>query len=363
MPRQLPLYVHKEKSRHGKIVFYFRVGKEERIRLPDDPGSKNFKAAYTAALRGQKLEQDRSLAIPRSLRWLVKQYMESETWAALSVATRKQRGLFYQKVVELSGDIDCRLIRTKDIHKAVERRKATPALANNFLKALRALFKWAVEQDYVEDNPTAGVSKLTNQSDGFLVWTTDEIAKFINHWSIGSRERLAFELILASGLRRSDIVRVGKQHLTNETLRIKTRKTNTPVTVDFSDRLLKLIEVSETGDLALIVGKNGLPMTKESFGNWFGDACREAGVQKSAHGLRKFSATMAANAGATAHQLMAMFGWTTIEQAEIYTKKADRERLGRLSSRLVAEHFETEIAPHLDVGAGKNQKIKTKSKG
>lgn len=362
MPRTLPLYVHREKTRHGKIVFYFRVGKEERIRLPDDPGSKNFKAAYTAALRGQKLECDRALEIPRSLRWLVKQYMESETWAALSGATRKQRGLFYQKVVELSGDVDCRLVRTKDIYKAVERRKATPALANNFLKSLRALFKWAVEQGYVDDNPAAGVSKLTNQSDGFPVWTNDEIGKFINYWAVGSRQRLAFELILASGLRRSDIVRVGKQHLANETLRIKTLKTNTPVTVDFSDRLLKLIEDSETGDLALVVGKNGLPMTKESFGNWFRDACRDAGVHKSAHGLRKFSATMAANAGATAHQLMAMFGWTTIEQAEVYTKKADRERLGRMSSRMVAEHFETEIAPHLVPSAGNKSKRQTKSK-
>ncbi|WP_117193740.1 tyrosine-type recombinase/integrase [Rhizobium terrae] len=289
--------------------------------------------------------------------------MESPVWAKLSVATRKQRGLFYKQVIDLSGNVDCRVVQTKDIVNAVERRSKTPALANNFLKALRALFKWAVEHGHVEDNPTSGVSKLKNETEGFKVWTLDEMRKFTDFWPIGSRERLAFELLIASGLRRSDIVRVGKQHMTGETLRISTAKTNTPVTVDFSDRVLRLIEISETGDLALIVGKNGLPMTKESFGNWFRDACREAKVYKSAHGLRKYSATMAANAGATAHQLMAMFGWTTIEQAELYTKKADRERLGKFSSRMVAEHFETEIAPHLNSGAGDFLKKSIKTKG
>jgi hypothetical protein len=40
-------------------------------------------------------------------------------------------------------------------------------------------------------------------------------------------------------------------------------------------------------------------MTKESFGNAFSEACRAAGIQKSAHGLRKIGATRAANNGAT----------------------------------------------------------------
>jgi hypothetical protein len=38
------------------------------------------------------------------------------------------------------------------------------------------------------------------------------------------------------------------------------------------------------------------------------DRCFEARVPGRAHGLRKAGATVAANNGATAHQLMAMFG-------------------------------------------------------
>lgn len=66
---------------------------------------------------------------------------------------------------------------------------------------------------------------------------------------------------------------------------------------------------------------------KESFGNEFSAAARAAGVKKSAHGVRKIAATVAAENGATVHQLMAIFGWKTTRQAEVYTKAADRARL------------------------------------
>jgi|SRR5262245_46824823 len=67
------------------------------------------------------------------------------------------------------------------------------------------------------------------------------------------------------------------------------------------------------------------------FGNLFRDLCNEAGLPKgyAAHGLRKAAATRHANAGATAHELMAWFGWTSIREAERYTKAADRKRLAQ----------------------------------
>jgi integrase len=70
-------------------------------------------------------------------------------------------------------------------------------------------------------------------------------------------------------------------------------------------------------------------MTKESFGNAFSDACRKAGENKSAHGLRKIGATRAANNGATVAQLNAIFGWTGSKMASLYTQNADRRRLAQ----------------------------------
>ncbi|AQX31005.1 Phage integrase family protein [Bartonella schoenbuchensis R1] len=91
--------------------------------------------------------------------------------------------------------------------------------------------------------------------------------------------------------------------------------------------LAKTLETGPVGNETFICGKGGKKLTKETFGNLFKNACNEAGVKKSAHGLRKLAATRAANAGATVAQLKAIFGWTEDDMASLYTKTADRKRL------------------------------------
>ena len=75
------------------------------------------------------------------------------------------------------------------------------------------------------------------------------------------------------------------------------------------------------------MGERGQPLTKESFGNLFREACTAARVPGSAHGVRKIAATRAANAGATVPQLEAIFGWSGGRMASLYTRSADRKRL------------------------------------
>ena len=48
---------------------------------------------------------------------------------------------------------------------------------------------------------------------------------------------------------------------------------------------------------------------------------------RSAHGLRKLGAIRCALAGATTNHLQAWFGWTTLDQAEFYTREANRVML------------------------------------
>jgi integrase len=360
MPRKLPLYVSREKTRHGKWVFYFRIGKGERIRLPEY-GTPEFDPAYKAALAGTPLPAQKTQADTKSLQWLVERYMESAKWAGFSVATRKQQGLFFEDTIKKSGNADFRAITRKDMANAVDDRKNTPFLANNFLKAMRGLFSWAAKNDHVAVDPTVGVEGVRAKSDGFPAWTVEDVAKFCAKYEIGTRPRLAFELLLQTGLRRSDICVAGRQHLNGNVLTIRTAKTSTVVTVEFPDELIKIIGQTKTGDMAFIVGEKGNPFTKESFGNWFGQCCRDAGVHKSAHGIRKLSATLAANGGSTTHELMAQFGWVTTTQAEVYTKGADRVRLGVRTSRVIAEQIEAAKPRTSMTGAGKNENIKGKT--
>src|SRR5207344_666101 len=82
------------------------------------------------------------------------------------------------------------------------------------------------------------------------------------------------------------------------------------------------------GDLTFLMTGFGKPFTVAGSGNWFRDRCNEAGLRHcSAHGLRKAGATMAAERGATVNQLKAIFGWTTLKQAALYTNAAEQAAL------------------------------------
>jgi integrase len=102
----------------------------------------------------------------------------------------------------------------------------------------------------------------------------------------------------------------------------------TPAKIRERDLKQALAAAQKAGAKQFICGKNGKPLTKESFGNAFKDACRAAGLHnRSAHGCRKIAATRAAEQGATVAQLNAIFGWRGTAMASLYTEAADRKRL------------------------------------
>ncbi|WP_374831053.1 tyrosine-type recombinase/integrase [Paenochrobactrum pullorum] len=354
MARKLPLYVVREKSRHGKIKFFYRVGKGERIRLPDDIASDEFKEAYIQAASGKRPEvKNKDEVSVQSLRWLIDRYRESAAWKAFSPATQRQRENLFIIAINRSGNAPYSAINKKSMIAAVEARSDTPAQANHFLKTMRGLFSWALKNDHVTVDPTAGISPLKYKTDGFAPWSMEDLALFYARWPIGTKPRLAVELMIHTGLRRSDIVRAGRHHMRGNIFTMKTQKTGAQITVEFPSQLMRVIENTETGDLCFLVSESGAPFATASFGNWFRDRCNEAGIKKSAHGVRKLSATLAAEAGAATHELMAQYGWSSMKQAEIYTKGADRVKLGIKSSRRVAEQIESSATNHSVVGAGK----------
>jgi integrase len=100
--------------------------------------------------------------------------------------------------------------------------------------------------------------------------------------------------------------------------------------------LRSVIDASSCGDLAFLVNDLGRPFTDAGFGNRFRNWCDQAGLHhRTAHGLRKAGATIAANNGATSRQLMAIFGWETLKEAERYTRAADQQRLAEAAMHLL----------------------------
>jgi len=344
MPRPRPPHLHREITRHGRAVWYVRVGKGPRIRLHAEFRSPDFELEYQAAVSGKPRAQQGPSA--GTLGWLVARYRETSTWASLSTATRKQRENIFVHVLASAGREPIARITVDVIVAGRERRANTPDQARHFLDTMRGLFRWAFKAKLVKWDPTAGVENPPRKKgDGFIPWTEEHVAMYQRRWPIGTHQRVWLDVLLYSGLRRGDAVRYGRQHVHNGIGRIKTEKSGFTVTavVPVLPILAETLAAGPCGDLTFIVGERGRPFTKEGFGNAFRDACRAAGVPGSAHGVRKIAATTAANNGATTSQLKALFGWTSDSMPTIYTKNADRERLGREAGHMLANDERTSI--------------------
>ena len=327
-----PLYLHRKKTRHGNIAWYFWRGEgHKRIRIKGEYGSPEFMNAYQEAFAGNAPAIEKAKEEPETLNWLVARYRETSAWSELAEATRRQRENIFKRVLKKAGTVPFKSITRSHIVATRDEKRHTPSAANNFINTMRKLFEWAIDAGFVETDPTAKVKSVKRpKTGGFHQWTREEIERYEARWPIGTRERLALAILLYTGFRRGDAARLGRQHIKNGIIELRTEKTDTPVIIPVLSSLQKIIDASPKGDLALIAcKKNGHPMQKTSFGNWFKESCQAAGVPGAAHGLRKAGAAKAAEEGATVNQLNAIYGWTGTRMASLYTEKADRAKMAR----------------------------------
>ena len=308
------------------MIWVVRVGKGPRTRLRAVYGSPEFLAAYHAALSSPAAVRPRKPG-EGTFAWLWELYRASPAWAELSLATKKQRENLMRLALERAGDQPLEVWSRKFIIASRDARASTPAQSANFLKALRALFRWALDVEHVDVDPTVNVKALKQRTEGHHTWTADEMAAFEARWPIGTRERLAYDVLVWTGLRRGDASRLGPRHVRDGEITIATEKTGRVVTLPVLKPLADSIAASPTGAQTFIARLDGTPMVKEGFGNWFAEVCAAAGVPGRAHGLRKALSVKVAEHGATDAELDALLGWSGGGMSSLYTRKASRQKL------------------------------------
>jgi integrase len=128
------------------------------------------------------------------------------------------------------------------------------------------------------------------------------------------------------------VVTFGRPLVQNGAVKYRQGKTGKWITTPLAKPILDEVAQLPAGQSHWLLTEYGKAFTANGFGGWFRDRCDEAGVDKSAHGLRKAGATQAANAGATANQIKAFGGWSTLAEAERYTRSANE---GKMSGDVV----------------------------
>jgi integrase len=330
-------YVHQwvdKRDGGAKTRFYFRRPGVRRMPLPGLPGSAEFMEAYQAALAGQTAPRSpigASRNKPGSVAALIAAFFGAPPFLALSPATRHTYHLILEKFRNEHGTKPVALLTRQHINAMLAQRVTTPAAANHWLGLVKGLMAFAVEEGLRKDNPAAGIRNIKNRSDGFHTWTEGEISAFEARHPIGSTARLAFALLMYTAQRRSDVVRMGKQHVRDGVVHVRQQKTGAMLAIPLHPALAAVIAATPSEHLILLTTSYGKPFTAAGFGNWFRDRCNEAGLPKecAAHGLRKAACRRLAEAGCSANVIASISGHTTLREVERYTKAADQERMAR----------------------------------
>lgn len=327
--RKPPKYCKVFEDRHGRVRAYYRRPGFPSLPLPGLPWTPEFMAAYEAAQKGEKLEIGKSKSVTGSFSALIASYYKTADFISLSDSTKAT----YRGIIErFRTDHGHRIVKEMEalhVRKLVEKKAGTPAAANNMLRMIHLLMRHAVELGWRRDDPTQGVRKVKNKTAGFLTWEEEHISAFIAHHKPGTRAHLALMLLLYTGQRRSDVVRMGRQHVRNGVLSITQQKTGQDVHIPLHPDLKTGLDSLPLDNLSFLVTAQGRPFTPPGFTNWFRDMVREAGLPDglSPHGLRKATCRRLAEAGCTPHQIMAISGHRSLAEVTRYTVAAGRKDL------------------------------------
>jgi integrase len=99
--------------------------------------------------------------------------------------------------------------RLKRLNTILGDMSERPGAVNGLLKALRVLLRHAVDMGSIHDNPARNVRKLPVLTEGFHSWTENDVEMLEVAHRPGTRAHLALALLLYTGQRRSDVVRMG----------------------------------------------------------------------------------------------------------------------------------------------------------
>ena len=346
-------YVHAYRS-NGTLYLYYRRG-GRLIRLEGDPGTTAFQEAYDAAAAAfsnpQRLPipSNDGLSAPRAgtLAALVRGYVESTHFRGHEPSTQRQRRRVLERLSAspvdsssptslLIGQMPVRAFDAVAVRALRDRHAGHPEAARHLLKAINQMFAWAIDEGFpgVHQSPVAGVryprSKATG---GHTPWSAADVTAFEHHHLVGSQARLFLSLALNTGLRISDLVLIGPKHVKDNALHLTAYKNRNSkpqhLVLPILPALRRALDATETGAAAFLLTDHGRPFASAAaLGNKVRDWVQAAGLKnRSAHGLRKSAATILAERGATPHQLQAIFGWSTLQEAERYTRTAERARL------------------------------------
>jgi integrase len=329
------------RDRHGKVRWRWRKSGFPTYTFKNPPDTPGFKEELELCQSGLAWAvKEGSRTIPRSVNDLVSRYYGSADFNGGGADDQRRRRLLIESFRNEFGDdlvanfgfehIEAILLARSKKREVNGRTLGGPVAAQNLRKQLLRLFAYARRLGWITANPVSEAQRLkVPKTTGYHTWSETEIARYQERHPLGTRARLALEIMLWTWARRGDARLFGPEHMREGKLVYRQGKTGKELTLVAVPQLLEAINAMQrVGIKTYLVTDFGKPFSRAGFGNKMREWCDEAGLPHcTAHGLRKAAARRAAEIGATQRQLKAVGGWSGDQEVSTYTAAADQERL------------------------------------
>jgi integrase len=327
-------YVNEYRDRHGRIRRYFRRPGGRSIPLPGLPGSIEFMSAYQEALAMISPPPPSSKhVISGSLAAIVAEYLRSADFANLSPSSQRSYRVVLKPILAAHGHRLMRDLTKVAARHVIEEIGATrPGMANLTRAVLSKIAAYSVETGVRTDNPFAGLKPYRLST--YHTWTDAEITQFERFWPVGTQERLAFALLLYTGQRGGDVVKMLRSDIVNGCIRVtqdKARKgTTNELMIPIHPALARALQAGPVvGMQHIITSSRGKPL--RGLTELIQRAAKLAGLPPRcvAHGLRKAALRRLAEHGSTTKEIAAVSGHRSLSEIERYTARADQAGLAQ----------------------------------
>ncbi|MET0539572.1 MAG: tyrosine-type recombinase/integrase [Xanthobacteraceae bacterium] len=347
-------YVHSFVDRHGHTRHYFRF-RGQRWPLPEigDPGFLVAYEACKAKIATGIVPSARVLFGPGTLGWAIEQFLSSNEYRYRAAATQAADRRIFDELRQHAGTGLLRDLRDRHV-KAIRdhfRQTFSASRADMALGLLSVLWGFADEHLSLDlgANPTTGVRRVHRAMSEREPWPEEVTAAF--EAQAGPELRLAMALLLYTGQRRSDVVKMKWSQFDGEAIEVRQQKTGEPLTIPCHRRLREALERAPRKSEFILVGERGGPLGPESLSAAFRRTLRRAGITGySVHGLRKNAGIALADAGCDMREIMAILGHKTFAMALHYTKRANQ----KLRARSAMDKWEAAESGKLRNRAGGN---------
>lgn len=312
MKRDLPSYCYR-RGRKG-YIYYERGG--TRVRLPDDPTSAEFYRVY-AQLRDNRI----FAPAKRNIKMLIASYMQSKRWGELAHNTRKSYMRSLRYFEEKVGHIDPGTIRRHHVIAMRDALAENPTTANRRVATFSVLMEHAIDAGWIDTNHAKGVSGLKSQQEPRTPWPVNMIEAF--RAEADETSLLVFELLLGTGQRIGDVLKMQWGQIDGNGIAVKQGKTGAKLFVPFTDRVRLALEATPRRGLTIVTQPNGRPCSYGYAWKLFKAVRDRIGAERwDFHSLRHSAASELAAAGLDDQHIMAITGHSSADMVRLYAGPA-----------------------------------------